>query len=55
MSLQLKNFFVNCQCGKDLRMDTLDQKRTCTCGRIVTIAEPVKQYLQKEYSLPTQN
>jgi len=53
--LKLKNFFVQCRCGEDLRMDEIDQQRTCSCGRIVKIADSVKQYLRKEYSHPVKN
>ena len=49
---RLINFFVQCKCGEDLRMDDIDQVRTCTCGREVQIVESVKKYLRKEYSQP---
>lgn len=47
---KLVNFFVQCKCGEDLRMDEIDQVRICTCGREVQIAESVKKYLRKEYA-----
>jgi hypothetical protein len=46
----LKNFFVQCKCGEDVKMDEIDQVRICTCGQEVSIAEDVKKYLRKEYS-----
>jgi hypothetical protein len=49
---KLVNFFVQCKCGEDLRMDEIDQVRLCTCGQEVRIAESVKKYLRKEYSQP---
>ncbi|MFA5397489.1 MAG: hypothetical protein WC346_15880 [Methanogenium sp.] len=53
--LKLKNFFVQCRCGEDFRIDELNQERTCSCGRIVKIAESVKQYLRREYNRPVEN
>ena len=52
--IHLKNFFVQCKCSEDLRMDEIDQVRICTCGREVKIHESVKKYLRKEYSQPVE-
>lgn len=50
--MKLINFFVQCTCGEDVKMDEIDQVKTCTCGRVVTIAPAAKTYLRKEYSSP---
>lgn len=49
--MKLVNFFVQCSCGEDHRMDEIDQVRTCNCGKEVRIAENVKEYLKREYSV----
>ena len=48
--VKLKNFFVVCQCGEELRFDYIDQVRTCECGRTLQIAESVKHYLLTTYT-----
>jgi hypothetical protein len=49
---KLINFFVQCSCGEDVKMEEIDQVRICSCGKEVRIAESVKTYLRKEYSQP---
>jgi predicted RNA-binding Zn-ribbon protein involved in translation (DUF1610 family) len=46
----LKNFFVKCSCGQDLRFDTIDQIRTCPdCGMVRQIGPATKSYLIDRY------
>lgn len=50
--LRLRNFFKECQCGRDLRFDYLDQVRVCPdCGRQVHLSEATKRYLQRDHGL----
>jgi hypothetical protein len=48
--IELKNFFVRCYCGRDLKFTSLHQVRVCTCGRRVVISEFAKAYLVSRYS-----
>lgn len=49
-TIVLKNFFVVCTCGYELRFDTIDQVRICGCGRTNVIGNFVKQYLIGTYT-----
>lgn len=47
--IELKNFFVQCLCTRDLRFDRLEQVRRCPdCGREVVISKSAKRYLLAE-------
>jgi hypothetical protein len=48
--IELKNLFVRCCCGRDLKFTSLHQVRVCKCGRRVVIGEFAKAYLVSRYS-----
>jgi hypothetical protein len=49
MNLELRMFFVECVCGRDLRFDFLGQERVCRCGRKVVLDDKTKRILIAEH------
>jgi len=47
MKLKTPNTFVECSCGRNVKLEQIDEVKICNCGKKVQFSEPVKQYFIK--------
>ena len=44
----LQNFLWKCAGGKTSKLNSTDDVKTCVCGRVLRVSEPVLNYIANE-------